>query len=1038
MRKKITLCLFLFACATLSVYAQKPAVYDQPIVSYSTAWDLFNKQKYGQALESFDNLAKAVSTPEYYRTLSQYYAAVSALELYHPDAEMRLKEFIRLNPSSPLANRASFQLGRHFFRKKRYGEVIKAMAKVPTYELTDEETDEYNFTLGYSYFVRDSLDKAKLLLADVKDGETKFAAPATYCFGHIAYMQKNYETALQHFEKLKTDEAFGQVVPYYIVQIFYLQGKYNDVISYAPSLFDSANVKRAPDIARILGESCYRTLDFKQAAQWLEYYVSKTTAQISREENYELAMSYYQTNVYNKAISFFSKTLTPEDSMAQNSWYLMADCYIKSSQKSYARNAFLSASKMNFDALIKEDALFNYAKLSYELALNPYNEAISAFQEYIAKYPKSSRLNEAYEYLLNILMSTKNYKDALATLEEMKNRNERFNAAFQHVAYYRGVELFNDGKMTEASSLFSKAMKFPYDKYVSANCKYWIAESYFNQGLYDSAATSYRAFYASPGAVSLAHYNTANYSIGYCSFKKKDYSSAGIAFRKFLKEKTNEDSKIVADANLRAGDCYYMQKDHNSAVEYYDAAIKLSSVDKDYALYQKGMALGLLGKHKDKINVLLSLVELPQRSVYDAPAKYEIGRTYQILDNSDKSVEYFQKVVDEYPQSAFVKSALLHIGQVYFNEDKHEAALKTLKELVEKYPATDDSRQALETIKNIYVDLNKAEDFFVYVKGLSFANIDVAAQDSITYQATEKQYMDGNCEASIVGFAGYIEKFPKGYFITNSNFYKAECEYNKGNLQEALVGYGFVANQPKNNFTESALVKSAQISMKLKNYSNALVHYTKLEKDADYKENILDAQIGIMRCQYGLEKWNEAVIASRNLLQTEKLSTELRAEAEMTIGNCYYKMDSLAKAIGQYQFVARTARNEASAEAKYNIAQIFYKQQLYEESEKAVFELINQVPSYDIWIARGFILLADLYEVRGNLPQAKATLNSIIDNYDGPELVQIAQEKLNKILLKEKEADQKKVIEILQPEIKLGPEDPGILNSEKSNEGGNN
>ena len=72
------------------------------------------------------------------------------------------------------------------------------------------------------------------------------------------------------------------------------------------------------------------------------------------------------------------------------------------------------------------------------------------------------------------------------------------------------------------------------------------------------------------------------------------------------------------------------------------------------------------------------------------------------------------------------------------------------------------------------------------------------------------------------------------HWIVNQYFWTHCCnerEYNKGNLQEALKGYTFVTQQPKNNFTVSALEKSAQVSMKLKNYEVALASYKRLENE---------------------------------------------------------------------------------------------------------------------------------------------------------------------------------------------------------------
>ena len=98
------------------------------------------------------------------------------------------------------------------------------------------------------------------------------------------------------------------------------------------------------------------------------------------------------------------------------------------------------------DALggFQEDALFNYAKLTYETSYSPFGEAIDAFQQYIEQYPGSDRLEEAYNYLVTTYMQVKNYKAALASLDKIRSKNSRLEEADQRVAFLRGLELFKN------------------------------------------------------------------------------------------------------------------------------------------------------------------------------------------------------------------------------------------------------------------------------------------------------------------------------------------------------------------------------------------------------------------------------------------------------------------------------------------------------------------------------------------------------------------------------------------------------------------
>jgi hypothetical protein len=88
-------------------------------------------------------------------------------------------------------------------------------------------------------------------------------------------------------------------------------------------------------------------------------------------------------------------------------------------------------------------------------------------------------------------------------------------------------------------------------------------------------------------------------------------------------------------------------------------------------------------------------------------------------------------------------------------------------------------------------------------------------------------------------------------------------------------------------------------------------------------------------------------------------------------------------------------------------------------AEKEVFDLINNIPSYDYWIAKAFILLADVYVQTDNTFQAKHTLQSIIDNYDGDdELKDVARQKLREIAEMERLMEERRAEEEIEIRIR--------------------
>jgi TolA-binding protein len=154
-------------------------------------------------------------------------------------------------------------------------------------------------------------------------------------------------------------------------------------------------------------------------------------AKPDRNKYYQLAYCQQRAKQFEKAISNYQKVTSASDTLVQLAYYQLATCYLQTNNKQYARNSFESAAKFAFDKELSEDALFSYAKLSYELAYNPFHEAIDAFRRYIELYPDSPRIDEAYKLLVNVYLTTKNYKEALVSIEKVKKKTLDLQFAYQ-------------------------------------------------------------------------------------------------------------------------------------------------------------------------------------------------------------------------------------------------------------------------------------------------------------------------------------------------------------------------------------------------------------------------------------------------------------------------------------------------------------------------------------------------------------------------------------------------------------------------------
>ncbi|MEQ9187886.1 MAG: tetratricopeptide repeat protein [Cryomorphaceae bacterium] len=992
---------------------QMTMAFDNDLLTYNTALELFHKQKYGAAKQQFESaIATVENDNSEVSANAHFYVAACALELFHKDAEYLLKEFVRNYSTSPRVTEAWFLLGSYNYRKKDWDDAIEFFDQIEPEELTEPDRSEYLFKKGYSYFQEEQYENAADQFFQMKDQFSIYYAPGVYYFAHINYEQGNYATALKSFKSLEGHPQFGEVVPYYIVQIYHFQNEYDNLVAYGTPFLGKEGVKRKAEISRLVGEAMYSKGKYAEATPFLEDYMASRLPK-QAEDYYVLGYAYYRSGKYDKAAEQFSKISYSDDAIGQSAAYHLGETYLKAKKKSYARNAYRSASRMDHLPVLKEDALYKYAQLCYELSYDPYDGAIAAFKEYIDAYPASERTKEAFDYLVNIYLTSNNYDAALSSIEEYESPDIRLKEAYQRIAFNKGVSLYQDRMLAEAIKFFDRSLKFPQNKVITAEANYWKAEALYYRGDFDEAVKHYEAFIYTPGAALTPYFNTANYNIGYAYFQQDKFIEAPSWFRRFTSYSKEKDKVKLTDANLRIGDSYFMLTQYGAAMDYYLKAVKMGSSDPDYALYQTAMTHGLLNDIPAKVVSLQKLTSSYPDSRYLDAAHYEMGRANIRLGKQELALQNLQKVVDDFPGSSYVRKALVSIGQTYYNQEKDDEALAIFMRIIKEYPTYEDTREALIGVQNIYSDRGKVEEYENLIGSLDFVNISDMALDSINYEAAENQYFNGQCKEAVVAFNKYLGRFEKGIFSLNAKFYRAECMYKMGQTKDALGDYEFVANQPKNRFSESALVKAARINFANNNYPDALAYYRRLSLLGEYKENLLESEIGQMRCNYQLNNYQGAIANAIITLESDKIDDNVKNEANLIIAKANLKLDS-PKEAGNYlvKVVAKGGPSQA-AEAMYLQARIQFRQDSLDSAEALVFSLVDRYQSQSFWLGKSLLLLTDIYMTRGDLFQAKATLNSVLENYKkDDEVKQMAQEKLATIEELESASDEEAAPEL--------------------------
>ena len=949
---------------------------------FNRAMDLYNKEKYAPAIMIFDDYVKKhAGRPDIKIMEAEYYAAMSALKLYNPDAEYRMTSFLARHPESPKTNEARITLADYFYQNRNYRKACSYYELVNRQEIDSDKLPEYFFRYGYSLYIKGDKEKALAMFSEIKDIDTEYTAPAIYYFSHIAYEKKMYQTALEGFMKLRNDETFGPVVPFYIAQILYLNKDYDGILEIAPELLESAPKERATEMYRFIGDAYYNKGDYAAALAYLEKYAAGAKS-TEREDKYQLGFCYYKTGAYDKAIKTLLSTGAKSDVLSQNIWFVLGDCYLKTGDKKRAQFAFSQASKLDFDKKLREDALFNYAKLTYETSSSPFGEAIAAFQEYIEIYPGSDKIEEAYNYLVASFTEIRNYSAAIAALDKIRNKDSRLESAYQRVAFFRGLELFRNMEIEASIDFFNKSLKYEkYSRDLRARAIYWRAEAEYRLGQYDLAKNDYELFINIPGSTKLQEAKLVSYNLGYSFYNLKDYSNALSRFRTFETAMADAKPEIQADTRLRIADCYFITTNYSQAISYYDRIIAAGKTDADYAMYQKGFCLGLMNNQKGKIDMLTSLVSRYPSSSYVPNAIYERGRAYLVIEDQRSGEADFINVIANYPSSQFVPRSIVQLGLLYYNQGENEKSVAQFKKVIENYPSTPEARYAMTGLKNTYVEMNDVESYFAYVRSRGQGDVNAAERDSLLYASGENLYMAGNCQRASEVFRNYLKEFQKGSFRLNAQFYLAECLNKSGNRDEALELYREVIRNPNNQFMEQALIGASELLYSKEEYSEAYGYYEQLERLTSTPENRRAALRGQLRSAYQEGDAEKSIKVANRIKSASDIPEELLREAVFVSAKAHYSLNEFDQALADFRKTANEVVSIEGAESKYRVAELLYKKGSIDESEKIVTQFIDQNSPHQYWMAKMFLLLADISIKKGDNLQARATLQSLKEYY---------------------------------------------------------
>ena len=896
-----------------------------------------------------------------------------------------LKAYLQAYPYTTFADEVNFMQGVLLVEKGRYKNSLKLLEQVDATALTRPHQQDYSFYRGYAYLMMQEYQRASVYFALLAKGDSRYAARGTYYYGYCQYKMGHYDKALPAFQKLENEPAYSKSVPYYLTQIDYANGNYEEAESRANTLLrENPESLNNGELHRMLGEMYFLKQDYQQAVDHLRQYAATAAEQKEepvRNDLFMLGTAEYRLGDYAQAVQHLKQMKQEKDSLSEAACLTMGNAYVQLGQPEQAKLSYQAAYNYGITPAVKEEAAYNYTLCTYQSS-SALGESVRAFNDFLREFPNSKYEMAIYQLLSDALMQSKNYAAAIATLDSIEQPSPKMLQTKQYLRYQLGADNFLQGKMQESSDWMTEVISHNTESSQYTTEAYYVrAEANYRLRNYTVCEQDLNAFFGRPDARKSQNYVMARYLQGYTYFSQGQFDKARNAFSMYI-DGAQASEPTYADALNRIGDCYFNARDFQSAITYYTQVSNQQAAGADYAFFQRGYALGLQHKYAEKISVMRELVKRYPKSDYADDGVYETARAQLQQDDERGAIVTYEQLLATYPHSTLARKASLERAMLYRNLGQTDQAITAYRETIEKYPATEEAYTALDALQALYVETGNVNEYLAYTKQLAKKMHVTTQEDSLLYAAAEMQYMQAAYQKAAVSLNEYVTKYcAGGRYCTTARYYLADSYYRLGKNDEALAQYSALADLDANPYQEEAATRVAELCYDKADYNCALQAFYRMQALASSRKNATVARLGILRCSQALGRHQAAIDIAEQILNDTPVKEETKAEAQYGRAKAYIALKQWKKAQPDLEALSAEVRTAQGAEAKYLLAQSHFETKDYEKAEAQVMEFTQMNTQQQYWLARALILLSDINRERGELFQARQYLLVLQQNY---------------------------------------------------------
>ena len=942
-----------------------------------SAKDLYNNGMYVAAEQELDRLA--YDMPDKRSLLYSEVMAnkiMCAIALGRDDVDGLVKNLETDFPNDPQLAALKMNLASAKYDSQEYTQALVMYEGIQPRNLYKSALSEFYFKKSYCSIYAGKYDAAlEGFQKVIGRPQSQYTYPSIYYSGYVNYLAGRFDDAFSFFEAARKDSRFALNSEYYMVESNFMTKDYDYTIANGPKLYTKVDKEQKAGLSRMVAESYFAKDEPQDAMKHLREYIN-SGATLSRKDRYFVGVLSYSLESWKDAVEAFKHVVSTEDELGQSAYYYSAECYLRLRNKVAALQSFKTAAQCSFDKQVQEDAFFNYAKLCYDV-----NSDISVFQQYVQQYPDSGKDDIINSYIATSSLEDKDYTAAIDAMRKISRPSDNDRANLQKALLLRAVELINNGSFRSAVPMLEESMGLEGSEMVGNVAKYYLAECMYAGGSYNDALHLQQDLMLSHAFDGTDMEPLLDYSIGYTNFKLDNFASAEKYFTEYLAKGAGDDDNRDKDAGLRLADAYFMQNNYPAASEQYEKVADEFNDGDLYPWYQSALAYGLCGKSDKKLKILEEAIKENKKSPLYMHTLYELGRTYVQQNKNAKATSCFNEIVDM-RDSLFYAKSLLELGMINANEGKYQQAVSYYDRIVRQMPRSAEARDALAAMESVYEVQNKPKEFLAYLDRMGLSNVKTSEEKAdMIFNAAEQIYYSQNYTGAVSALRSFIETYPNSGNVGKAYWYMAEAYRKQGRKEYAADAYEMAIDKCDGELAENATLNLADISYSLGHYEKAVDAYDALLNAAPSEEVMEKAKTGKMLSYFGNRQYLKAIKESESLRDASVYSETTRRQADYIAAKSYVVLGNRDAARPVFTSLSGDVSDLIGAESMYILIEDLYDSGDFTALEEKVYAFSDLQTPHMYWLAKSFIVLGDSFADRGDFAQARATYQSIADEY---------------------------------------------------------